>query len=126
MATLPIVLYAFWLVLSYLQNQLNSVPWSFAVEMLALICAMVGFFRAAGFAFYSPDGYRALFATMMGASMCIMALADERYMGMQLILLASAGMLLLYVWILVRNLEQKQQKKVDGPEVDAGGFEKLS
>ena len=123
---LPVLLYAFWLVLSYLQNQLNSVPWSFAVEMFTLICAMIAFFRAAGFAFYSPDGYRALFTTMMGAAMCIMSLADARYMGMQLILLASAGMLLLYVWILVRNLEQKQQKKVDGPEVDAGGFEKLS
>ena len=123
---LPVVLYAFWLVLSYLQNQLNSVPWSFAVEMFTLICAMIGFFRAAGFAFYSPDGYRALFTTMLGAAMCIMSLADARYTGMQLILLASAGMLLLYVWILVRNLEQKQQKKVSGPEVDEGGFEKLS
>ena len=57
---------------------------------------------------------------------CIMGLADERYMGMQVILLSSAGMLLLYVWILVRNLAPVQEeKKDDGPEIDAGGFEKL-
>ena len=62
---------------------------------------------------------------MMGTMMCIMALADERYMGMQLILLASAGMLLLYTWILVRNLEQLPPKKIDDPAVDEGGFEKL-
>lgn len=125
-AILPVIMYALWLVLSYVQNQLNSVPWSYAVELAALICAMLGFFRVAGFAFYSPNGYRALFSAMLGTSMCIMALADERYMGMQLILFASAGMQLLYVWILVRNLEKLPQKKIDGPEVDEGGFEKLS
>ena len=124
--TLPVLMYALWLVLSYIQNQLNSVPWSYAVELVTIICAMLGFFRVAGFAYYSPNGYRALFAAMLGASMCIMSLADARYMGMQLILLSSAGQLLLYVWILVRNLEKKQEKKVSGPEVDEGGFEKLN
>ena len=123
---LPALMYTVWLVVCYVQNQLNSVAWSFAVELVTLMFAMMGFFRVAGFAFYSPDGYRALFSAMLGTSMCIMSLADARYMGMQLILLASAGQLLLYVWILVRNLEKKQQKKVDGPEVDEGGFEKLS
>lgn len=122
---LPVAAYALWLVLCYVQNVLNSVAWSFAVEMLALCCAMLGFFRAAGFAFHVPKGELALFNTMLGASTSIMALADERYMGMQLILLATAGMQLLYVWILVRNLERVQQKKTEGPEIDEGGFEQL-
>ncbi len=125
-ATLPVVLFAFWLVLSYVQNSLNSVPWSFAVEMLAIICAMLGFFRASGYAYHVPDGYKALFSTMLGAAACIMALADTRYMGMQLIFIAAAGMLLLYVWIFVRNLEKLKEKKIDGPEVDEGGFEKVN
>ena len=124
--TLPVLMYALWLVLSYVQNQLNSVPWSYAVEMFAIICAMIGFFRVSSFAFHVDKGYEALFFAMLGSTTCIMALADERYMGMQLILLASAGMLLLYVWILVRNLAPVQdEKKEDGPEIDAGGFEKL-
>ena len=122
---LPVLMYALWLILCYMQNAYNSVPWSYAIEIVALIAAMLGFFRVSGFAFRVPDGHRALCASMMGAAMCIMALADERYMGMQLILLASAGMLLLYVWILVRNLEKRQPKKKDGPEIDAGGFENL-
>ena len=109
--TLPVLLYALWLVLSYVQNQLNSVPWSYAVEMFAIICAMIGFFRVSSFAFHVDKGYEALFYAMLGTMACIMALADERYMGMQLILLSSAGMLLLYVWILVRNLEPVQEEK---------------
>lgn len=122
---LPVLTYALWLVLSYMQNSYNSVPWSFAVEIAAIIAAMMGFFRAAGFAFRVPDGHRALFAVMLGAAMCILALADERYMGMQLILLSSAGMLILYEWILVRNLKKKrpETRKTGDAEVDDGGFE---
>ena len=122
---LPVLTYALWLVLCYLQNAYNSVAWSYAMEIVALIFLMLGFFRAAGFAFRSPDGYKALFSTMLGAAMGIMALADERYMGMQLMLLASAGMQVLYVWILVRNLEKKRPvtHKEGDAEVDEGGFE---
>ncbi len=120
----PVLTYAFWLVLSYMQNAYNSVPWSFAVEIAAIIAAMLGFFRAAGFAFRVPDGHRTLFAVMIGASMCILVLADERYMGMQLLFLSSAGMLILYEWILVRNLKKKRPDKKDGAaEADDGGFE---
>ncbi len=122
---LPVLMYAMWLVLCYRQNAFNSVAWSFAMEMLAIIAAMMGFFRVGGFAFRVPDGYKALFAAMFGTAMCIMALADERYMGMQLILLSSAGMLLLYVWIMVRNLEQKP-KRTEGDEIDEGGFETIN
>jgi len=122
---LPVLMYALWLVLSYIQNAYNSVPWSFAVEIAAIIAAMMGFFRVAGFAFRVPDGHKALFAVMMGAVMCILTLADERYMGMQLILLASAGMLILYEWILVRNLKKKraETRKNGDAETDDGGFE---
>ena len=122
---LPVLTYALWLGRSYMQSSYNRVPWSFAVEIAAIIAAMMGFFRAAGFAFRVPDGHRALFAVMLGAAMCILALADERYMGMQLILLSSAGMLILYEWILVRNLKKKrpETRKTGDAEVDDGGFE---
>ena len=122
---MPVMTYALWLVLCYLQNAYNSVAWSYAMEVVALIFLMLGFFRAAGFAFRMPDGLQALFAVMLGAVVGIMSLADERYMGMQLILLASAGMQLLYVWILVRNLELKRPAaaKQGDAEVDDGGFE---
>ena len=124
-AMLPVLMYAVWLVVCYVQNQLNSVAWSYAVELITLMFAMMGFFHVGCFAFHVEKQYQALFGAMMGTMMCIMSLADERYMGMQMILLASAGMLLLYVWILVRNLEKLPEKKISEPEVDEGGFEKL-
>jgi len=121
---MPVLLYALWLVLSYMQNALNSVAWSFAMEIITLICAIAGFFRVSSFAFHVSAGYKALFSAMMGTAMCIMSLADERYMGMQLILLSSAGMLLLYVWILVRNLE-KRTRRAEGADKDDDEFFEL-
>lgn len=122
---LPVLMYAVWLLLCYLANAFNSVPWSYAVEVFAVIAAMMAFFRVGGFAFHVPDGFRALFAVMVGAMLCIMALADERYTGFQLIFLSSAGMLLLYEWALVRNMKKKgsETHREGDREVDNGGFE---
>ena len=124
---LPVLMYALWLVLCYMQNAYNSVAWSYAVEVLAIIAAMLGYFRVAGFAFHAPDGHKALFGAMFGTAMCVMALADERYMGMHMIFLASAGQLGLSVWVIVRNLEKRRPdgSKDDGRDVDDGGFEKV-
>lgn len=122
---LPIVMNALWLVLSYKQNAYNSVPWSYAVEMFAIISAMVGFFRIAGFAYHVVDQYKCFFWLMLGAAMCIMALADSRYMGMQLIFLASAMMLVIYNWVLVMNMKKKAVQPKAEAKVDNGGFEQL-
>ena len=122
---LPVLMYAFWLVLCYLQNAYNSVAWSYAIEIFTIIAAMMGYFRAAGFAFHAVKELHPLFAVMVGCMMCIMVLADERYMGMQLIFLASAAQLLLYEWVMVRNLEQGRPRthREGDADVDDGGFE---
>ena len=122
---LPVLTFALWLVVCYLENAYNSVAWSYAMEIAGLIFLMLGFFRAAGFAYRVWDGHKTLIAVMLGAAAGIMSLADERYMGMQLILLAASGMQVLYVWILVRNLEKKRPvtHKQGDAEVDEGGFE---
>ena len=124
---LPMLLYASWLILSYRNNTINSVPLSYGLEMLVLIVTMIAYFRLAGFAFGTPRPRRCMLAAMLGAMLCIMSLADERYMGMELILLASAGQLLLAVWILVQNQQEKERrvivKKDDGFEHLDEGFE---
>ena len=124
---LPVLMYAVWLILCYKQNAYNSVAWSYAVEIAAIIFGMLGFFRMSGFAFHAGDGHRSLFAAMFGSAMCIMAMADERYMGMHLIFLSSAAQLGLYVWILVGNLEKRDPagKAAGKTPVDEGGFEKI-
>ena len=126
--TLPMLLYALWLILSYRNNAINSVPLSYGLDMLTAILCMVAYFYMAGFAFEAPGTWLRLLFPMLSATACIMSLADERYLGMEMILLATAGQMLLYTWLLVQNLQEKKKepvvKKDDGFEHLDDGFER--
>lgn len=121
----PVVFYAIWLLVSYRENALNSVVWEYVLEVATIIVSMFAFSRVAGFAFFSVNGRKCMFYCMLGAAMCIMALADERYMGEQLMLLATAIMFVLYNWILLINLKQKKPRPKDAGSID-DGFEYLN
>lgn len=119
----PVLMFAVWLVVSYKMNDINSVVWSYFMEMLAVIVAMLAFFYIAGFFFGVPSPWRSMFFSMAGAALCVMALADERYLGMHMMFMATAVMLAMYNWIMFKNLLQgKPQPKVQ-PE---DGFERLN
>jgi len=121
-AFVPVLTFAVWLVTSYRENSINSVIWAYAMDIFAPIAAMIAFFYLAGFAFGSPDGRRSMFWAMFAAVMCLMALADERYLGMQLMLLGAALLLVLTNWIMVTNLQQgaaREKRKTED------GFERL-
>ena len=122
---LPVLLYSLWLIVSYKQNSYNSVPWDYAIEMVSIISAILAYFRVMGFAFFVVDGRKCMFAVMMCGMLSIMNLADGRYMGMQMIILATAAQMALYVWILIFNLKKREKKKRpedEAPVVDEGGF----
>ena len=123
---MPILLFSAWLILCYKQNSYNSVVWSYVIEMATIIVALLAFFRIAGYAFFAPNWRKCMLAIMMGAAMCIMSLADERYMGMHIIMLSAALMLILYNWILFKNLRKKvKRSEVQEPQSDEGGFEQI-
>ena len=123
---MPILLFAAWLILCYKQNSYNSVVWSYVIEMATIIVALLAFFRIAGYAFFAPNWRKCMLAIMMGAAMCIMSLADERYMGMHIIMLSAALMLILYNWILFKNLRKKvKRSEIQEPQSDEGGFEQI-
>lgn len=123
---MPILLFSAWLILCYKQNSYNSVVWSYVIEMATIIVALLAFFRIAGYAFFAPNWRKCILAIMMGAAMCIMSLADERYMGMHIIMLSAALMLILYNWILFKNLRKKvKRSEVQEPQPDEGGFEQI-
>lgn len=119
----PMLAFSLWLVLSYRENAINPVAWAYVLQVGTAIMGMLTFFRLAGFAFGAPDGRRAMFDSMFCALLMIMSLADERYTGMQAILLGCALMLLLYNWIMVENLEQREKPKAAPQKGD--GLEKL-
>jgi len=104
---MPILTFSIWLIVCYKMNDINSVVWAYSIEIIAVIVAMCAFFRMAGFSFGAPSGFRAMFFSMMGACMCIMAIADKRNMGMQIMLFSAAMMLVLYNWIMLCNLRRR-------------------
>ncbi|MBO6041437.1 MAG: hypothetical protein J6P58_09500 [Oscillospiraceae bacterium] len=119
-----VVFYAAWLVVSYKINNINSVIWTFIIEIIALMMSAVAWFRLAGYPFGRPRGQNCMFTSMTAAMLNIMALADGRHMGMQIMFFCSALMLLYVNWVMVRNLQpgkapQKRKKE------DPGGFEDL-
>ncbi len=123
---MPILLFSAWLILCYKQNSYNSVVWSYVIEMATIIVALLAFFCIAGYAFFAPNWRKCMLAIMMGAAMCIMSLADERYMGMHIIMLSAALMLILYNWILFKNLRKKvKRSEIQEPQSDEGGFEQI-
>lgn len=123
LSTLPVMMYALWLVVSYKENDINSVVWDYAVEIIAISVAMVALFYNAGYVFGQPKPWKSLFFSMLGAVLCIMCIADERYFGMQLIFIATALMFMYYVWVIVENMGKKEKK--EKPPVD-DGFERLT
>lgn len=103
----PVLLFAAWLVYDYRANSINSVVWDYLIEVLCVSTLMLAFFRLAGFAFGQAAPKKLLFWLQFGCFMAVTALADERSMGMQLILLAAALLLALADFILIENLREK-------------------
>ena len=62
------------------------------------------FFRIAGFAYGVPDGKKSMFLCMLGAMLSITCLADNRFLGQQVMFFAIALMLTMYNWIMLANL----------------------
>ena len=111
--TLPVVMYCLWLIACYKANSNNPNLWVYAIEIIAVCCLIIAFYYTAGFPFGRARPRHAVYFCMMGAFLGIVTLADSRYMGLQLILLGSAGMLIMENWLIVRNVRNKD----DAPEV---------
>ena len=121
----PMLLFAFWLVTCYKVNSINGVVWVYGVEIVSCCFLLLAFFRVAGFAYSSADPWNSLFFCMFAPFLAIVCLADGRYMGMQLMLLAAAGILMLYNWIQISNLKRKKIDPLAAAAVETGGFEQL-
>jgi hypothetical protein len=119
----PIFLFAAWLVYLYRSNSINSVLWAYVPEMVAVSAAMFAYARIAGFPFCTARPRRARFDCMIGSALCLMCLADERYLGMQLILFGTALQLLLYNWAMTFNLREAEAAPKEQPD---DGFEHLN
>lgn len=122
LSTVPVVFFAVWMLYVYRANSINSVIWAYVLELCCTAMGMAAFYRVAGLCYGMVKGRRTRFDLMLGAVIFIMALADERYMALQVMLLAAALMMIYYNWVLTENLEKREKKKEPEPQ---DGFERL-
>lgn len=122
LAAVPVIFFGIWLLTCYKQNTINPIGWIYAVELAAIVIALLAFFRLAGFAYGTPREWKCMVLCMLGAMLCIMTLADSRYLGQQIMFVAIALMQLLCNWIIIANLKQGTK---ESPVVENDGFEVL-
>lgn len=105
-ASLLILLYCFWLVVSYREHGSSPVVWGYAMEILALACSLMAFYYLAGVAFGRRKPVTSVFFAQMASYLCIVTLPDERVLGQRIMLAATAGMLLFLSWMVLSNLRE--------------------
>lgn len=106
--TLIIVMLCFWLIVSYREHANSPVVWAYAFEVLAVAASLVAFYYAAGIPFERPQPFKTVFSCQLAAFLCIVTLPDDRPLGAQLMLIATAGMLLFLGWVIVSNMRQEE------------------
>ncbi len=108
-ATLPIAFCCFWLIVSYRQDAVTSVVWSYAPEILAIACSLLSFYYVAGHAYGMGKPFATIFFCNFGAFLCFVTLPDERLIAQQIMFFGIAGMQLFLSWMLVSGLRRREE-----------------
>ena len=108
-ATLPIAFCCFWLIVSYRQDAVTSVFWSYAPEILAIACSLLSFYYVAGHAYGRGKPFATIFFCNFGAFLCFVTLPDERLIAQQIMFFGIAGMQLFLSWMLVSGLRRREE-----------------
>ena len=108
-ATLPIAFCCFWLIVSYRQDAVTSVVWSYAPEILAIACSLLSFYYVAGHAYGRGKPFATIFFCNFGAFLCFVTLPDERLIAQQIMFFGIAGMQLFLSWMLVYGLRRREE-----------------
>ena len=116
--TLPVVMYCLWLIACYKANSNNPNLWVYAIEIIAVCCIITAFYYTAGFPYGRAKPRWAAYFCMMGAFLGFVTLADGRYLGLQLMLLGSVGMLIMENWLIIQNMRDKDDSDELSPAPD--------
>lgn len=113
--TLPVLLFAFWLIVSYRQNATIPSVGVYSIEIVTICACIVAFFFTSGYAYGVVKPVESMISTMFAAFMCFMTISDSRYFGLQLIIVGTAGMLIAENWMLISNMHEKEETDEDEP-----------
>ena len=110
--SIPVVLYVYWLIVSYRLHAAVPSVWSYAMEIIAISVSLLGVFYFAGYAFDFAKPYIAMGCLMAGAFLSLVTLSDTRNIGQTLMLVAGAAMQLYYVWMIISSMSEEWPEEV--------------
>ncbi len=115
---LMVIFYGYWLVASYRENTATPTIWAYSAEIVALAASLLAVYYVAGVPFTKPAPYLTPFFTQLSALLCLVTLPDERAMGKQIMIMATASIMLLFSWQTISALRVRKddEDNVEAPE----------
>lgn len=114
LAAIPVVMYVYWLVVSYRTHAAIPSVWSYALEIIAICASILGMFYFAGYGFDYPRPYAALGCLLTGALLSLVSLMDDRNIGQTLMLVAGAAMQLYDAWMIITSMRTEWPEEYEG------------
>ena len=109
---IPVIFFSIWLIIAFKEHAQDPILWHYAIEVLAIASATLGFYYGAGYAFDRPRLKQTVFFTNLGAFFCIAALGDTRVLPRQIIIAAPGIVLLLMSNVFISNMKDKKPRQV--------------
>lgn len=113
---LPVVMYVYWIIVSYRTHAAVPAVWSYAVEVFAISASILGTFYFAGYGFEYPRPYAALGCLMTGAFLSLVTLLDSRNIGLALMMAAGAAMQLYFAWMIITSMREEWPEEQEAEE----------
>jgi len=105
---IPVIFFSIWLIIAFKEHAQDPILWHYAIEVLAVASATLGFYYAAGYAFDRPRLKQTVLFTNLGAFFCITALGDPRVLPRQIIIAAPGIVLLLMSNVFISNMKENR------------------
>ncbi|MCL2392256.1 MAG: hypothetical protein FWC66_06555 [Oscillospiraceae bacterium] len=108
LSVIPTIFTCFWLVILYRENASNPILLSYAYMCLAIITSALGFYFTSGFVYGKPAPGKTIFFYFTAVFFCAITLADHHQMTIRVIFAAILIMNVVYLSMLIRNLQRKE------------------
>lgn len=109
-AAIATLFYCYWLIFCYRTYAENPTVWSYAIEILAIAATTVGLYYLATYFFGAGKFSRTLIVIQVAAFFDISTIFDPRSRALEVMVIVSAGVMLLAEYILIENLWEKTDR----------------
>ena len=107
LSIVPTIFMCFWLIFVYRQNASNPILLSYIYQCLAVVFSALSFYFTSGFLYGKPAPGKSIVSYYAAIYFCIVTLADNHPIGINLIFIALIIANLVHSSMLVKNLQSK-------------------